>query len=230
MGDYGTILHYPRKKLVMTQPVEVPYYGHLNRDEYSKEELLDIWRQVAKTSELDVRSGQRVESITGREGAFLLKTTEDIEFKAGYVVLALGRRGTPRKLGVPGEDLPKVLYQLIDAQSYQKQHVLVVGGGDSAVEAAVGLARQLGNKVTISYRKSRFFRIKKKNEVAIQHMISSKSIDAVFESQVKEIRESTVVLTSPVGEIELPNDAVIIQAFPRLKCSKNSVSLLAANP
>ncbi len=208
----GTILHYPRKKLVMTQPVEVPYYGHLNRDEYSKEELLDIWRQVAKTSELDVRPGQRVENITGREGSFTLTTSDGHEFKAGFVVLALGRRGTPRKLGAPGEDLPKVLYQLIDAQSYQKQHVLVVGGGDSAVEAAVGLARQPGNKVTISYRKPRFFRIKKKNEDAIRQMISSKSIDAVFESQVKEIRETTVVLTSADGEIELPNDAVIIQA------------------
>lgn len=208
----GTILHYPRKKLVMTQPVDIPYYGNLNRDEYSKEELLDIWQQVAKTSDLDIRPDHKVESIIGLANGFKIIASNGPEFTSQYVVLALGRRGSPRKLGVPGEELPKVIYQLIDAQSYRNQHVLVVGGGDSAIEAAVGLARQPGNKVTISYRKPRFFRIKKKNEDAVMRLISEKKIDVRFESQVVDIRAATVVMNTIQGEIEMPNDVVIIQA------------------
>ncbi len=208
----GTILHYPRKKLVMTQPVDIPYYGHLDRDEYSKEELLDIWQQVAESSNLDIRPGQKVESIVRMDEGFQLITAGGKTMTAAFVVLALGRRGSPRKLDVPGENLPKVLYKLTDAQSYRNQHILVVGGGDSAVEAAVGLARQPGNKVMISYRKPRFFRIKKKNEDAIARLIGEKKLEACFESQVLEIRESNVLLSTPSGEIEIPNDVVIVQA------------------
>lgn len=219
----GTILHYPRKKLVMTQPVDVPYYGHLDRDEYSKEELLEIWRQVAKTSGLDIRSGHEVAGIVSLDDGFRTITSNGSEFTSQYVVLALGRRGSPRKLGVPGEELPKVIYQLIDAQSYRNQHVLVVGGGDSAIEAAVGLARQPGNKVTISYRKPRFFRIKKKNEDVVMRLIYDKNIVALFESEVVEIRESSVILSTAGGRIEMPNDVVIIQAggIPPFEMLKN---------
>jgi thioredoxin reductase len=127
-----------------------------------------------------------------------------------YVVLAMGRRGAPRKLGVPGEELPKVIYQLIDAKSYSGKHLLVVGGGDSAVEAAVGLARQHGNTVTVSYRKSAFFRVKKKNEIAIEKMISAKKVIPIFDSEVTEITPSTVVLKTKSGTTEIPNDHVIV--------------------
>ena len=124
----------------------------------------------------------------------------------------MGRRGTPRKLGVPGEDQPKVMYKLIDAESYQKNHILVVGGGDSAIEAAMGLARQKGNKVTLSYRKDSFFRIKTRNETRIAEMIAKKSLNVIFNSVVKNIGKDEVVLFYDDHETKLKNDFVFIFA------------------
>jgi len=208
----GAILHYPRCKLVMTQPVEIPSYGALDRDEYSKEQLLELWQDAVSRASLNVRPGWKVESIGGHADGFAVRGVGGETITGQYLILAMGRRGTPRKLGVPGEELSKVLYQLVDAQSYTNQHVLVVGGGDSAIEAAIGLARQRGNTVTISYRKDRFFRIKRKNEDAIGEMLRAGELRGVFSSQVQQIRPASVVLTTPSGEIELPNDYVIVQA------------------
>ncbi len=206
----GTILKYPRRKLVMTQPVELPLYGWLKKDEYSKEFLMETWQDISTRFELRVRSGQRVESVERVGNHFEIKTGDNV-FSARFVVLAMGRRGTPRKLEVPGEDLPKVMYQLVDAKSYSNQNMLVVGGGDSAVEAAVGLGKQPGNKVTISYRKSGFFRVKKKNETAIHRLMADKKVFAEFDSQVTEIRPDSVMLRTKEGLKEIPNDFVIVQ-------------------
>ena len=208
----GTILHYPRRKMVMTQPVEIPLYGKLTQDEYSKEELLKLWQELSESFQLDIRSGQNVNKILKSEDGFAVATTDGSLYRAVIIVLALGRRGTARKLDISGEEMPKVLYSLIDAQSYQNQHVLIVGGGDSAIEAAVGLARQKGNTVSISYRKSKFFRIKKKNEDKVRELIKSKKVIPYFDSQAKEIRPKSVLLSLANKEIEIPNDFVIIQA------------------
>ena len=207
----GTILQYPRQKLVMTQPVEIPLYGKLSRSEYSKEALLEIWKKVITQNNIHVETNVRVSSVTKTGGMFQINTTEG-NVQAHSVILAMGRRGTPRKLGVPGEDLPKVAFQLIDAQSYTHKNLLVVGGGDSAVETAVGLGRQTGNKVSISYRKEKFFRIKKKNEDRIQEMIRQKKVIPYFNSQLKEIRERTVILDTQGKTEEIPNDFVFIFA------------------
>lgn len=207
----GTISHYPRRKLVMTQPVEIPLYGWLKKEEYSKEFLLDAWYDIVSRFQVNIATDQKVERIERLDGRFQIKTAAE-SYRAEAVVLAMGRRGSPRKLDVPGEELPKVMYQLVDAQSYSDKAILVVGGGDSAVEAAVGLARQKGNQVTISYRKKSFFRIKKKNEEKLKELIKEKKIKVLFESQVKEIRPDSVVLKTPQGETEIPNEYVIIQA------------------
>ncbi len=206
----GTILHYPRQKMVMTQPVEIPLFGWLKQTEYSKEDLIETWHQIIDKFHVNLRTGERLESVQKTDRTFEIQTTGRTYF-SHHVVLALGRRGSPRKMEVPGEELPKVLYQLIDAQSYKKRHMLVVGGGDSAVEAAVGLARQPGNRVTISYRKNTFFRVKKKNEDAVNKMISEKKIIPLFDSQVVEVRPQSVVLATNNGQIEIPNDFVIVQ-------------------
>jgi thioredoxin reductase len=207
----GTILHYPRRKLVMTQPVDIPYYGKLDKDEYSKEQLLDIWQGLCRDNHVEVCTGEKLCGLERRDSHLALTTESGMTANGRFVVLALGRRGSPRRLGVAGEDLPKVVYQLTDAQAYQQQHVLIVGGGDSAVEAAIGLARQAGNTVAISYRKSRFFRIKKKNEERIEKLIKGGSIYAYFDSKVKHIDERFVTLETASGDIELPNDYVIVQ-------------------
>ena len=208
----GTILHYPRRKLVMTQPVDIPFYGKLSKDEYSKEELLEIWQAVCHDNSVRIKSGEKLRSLERDDDYFRLTMESGLATHGRYVVLALGRRGSPRRLGVAGEDLPKVMYQLTDAQAYEKQHMLVVGGGDSAIEAAIGLARQHGNTVSISYRKNKFFRIKKKNEDRIEKMIKSGNIYAYFDSQVKQITEDSITLATPPGDIDLPNNYVIIQA------------------
>jgi putative YpdA family bacillithiol system oxidoreductase len=207
----GTILQYPRQKLVMTQPAEIPLYGKLKKSEYSKEQLLEMWQQLIAKYEIQIRTGIQVEKIFRQNGEFHVISFET-EFRSKYVVLAMGRRGTPRKLGVTGEELPKVAYQLVDAQSYSHQNILVVGGGDSAVEAAVGLARQKGNKVTISYRKPKFFRIKKKNEDNLNELLKQKRINPVFESNVLQVNEKSVKLQTKEDIFEIPNDYVFVFA------------------
>jgi putative YpdA family bacillithiol system oxidoreductase len=206
----GTILHYPRRKLVMTQPVELPLHGWLKEGEYSKERLLDIWKTTTEKFHVKLRTGERVETVRKTGDTFDI-TTSHGAYAARFVVLAMGRRGTPRKLDVPGEDLSKVMYQLIDAQSYSAAKLLVVGGGDSAVEAAVGLARQPANEVTISYRKSGFYKVKKKNEEAITRLIQERKIAPIFDSQVVEIRPESAVLKTKEELREIANDYVIVQ-------------------
>ncbi len=205
----GTILHYPRRKLVMTEPVEIPLYGRLKKHEYAKEDLLEIWEEIIARFEIEIQTGHKIEQIQSQEDGFHL-ASEKQSFAAHNVVLALGRRGYPRKLGVPGEDRSKVMYKLIDAQAYHKKNILVVGGGDSAVEAAVGLARQKSNKVYISYRKSKFFRIKKKNEERIEGMIKKGRITPLFNSNVVEIKKDSVIVRIEDTEKEIPNDYVFI--------------------
>ncbi len=207
----GTILHYPRRKLVMTQPVDIPLYGKLDKTEYSKEYLLGVWQDCVARFGIDLHCGERLEQIVHSETDFEVRTNHD-SYRARHVVLALGRRGTPRKLGVPGEDSPKVMYQLTDAQSYRGLDLLVVGGGDSAVEAAIGLARQPGNRVTVSYRKSSFFRVKKKNEIAVQGLIQSGKINAEFDSEVVAIENNSATLKTKTGARILTNDYVFIFA------------------
>jgi thioredoxin reductase (NADPH) len=211
-GDLGgTILHYPRKKLVLVQPVDVPLLGRLREAEYAKEELLELFQGLCRTAPLDVRFGERLVSVE-REGAvFRVRSTSGV-ILARFVVLALGRRGTPRKLGVPGESLSKVMYQLTDAESYQGQRILLVGGGDSAVEAAIGLSRQRGNQVGLSYRREKLVRIKKKNEERIASLLASGRVERLFATEVEEIREDSVRLRTSEGRRELPNDYVFVFA------------------
>jgi thioredoxin reductase (NADPH) len=211
-GDIGgAILHYPRAKIVMTAPVELPLWGKLKLRETSKEALVHIWQEIITKTALEVSANEKVLEVVRVDGHFSV-TTASRTITASRVVLALGRRGTPRKLGVPGEERSKVMYRLIDTSTYNNSHVLVVGGGDSAVEAAIGLSIQLNNTVTLSYRRGEFTRIKERNKHNVAEKISRKKINVVYNSEVKEIREKSVVLTTQSGELEIPNDYVFIFA------------------
>jgi len=198
-------------ELVMTQPVEIPLYGKLSRPEYSKEELLEIWQKMRDQYRLNIQTGEKLIDLKKEDKAYLIKTDKN-QYSAQSVVLALGRRGTPRKLGVSGEDRAKVMYKLMDAESYQKHNILIVGGGDSAIEAAIGLARQKGNRVTISYRKEKFFRIKTRNEQRVGEMIDTGKINALFSSNVISIEKDKVILETTDGQQTIPNDYVFIFA------------------
>lgn len=208
----GALLHYPRQKLVLTNPVELPLYGKLKVSEISKEELLAIWQDIVGTFRLNILTGQKVEAVHPLSDHFIVKT-HNAEFRAANVMLALGRRGSPRKLGVPGEHLTKVMYRLIEAETYKHRHILVVGGGDSAVEAAMGLASQVGNVVTISYRKEEFVRLKEKNEQKVKQFIESGKLNAIFSSQVVEIKPDAVIVQEKENIMHnLRNDFVFVFA------------------
>ena len=211
-GDIGgTILQYPRAKIVMTSPVQLPLWGEFNMRGATKEELLEVWQEIIAKTELAVRTNEKVVGVRRQDGNFTLNTSQS-SYTAATVVLALGRRGTPKKLGIPGEELPKVMYRLIDTMMYQDCDVLVVGGGDSAVEAAVGLASQSTNRVTLSYRKSEFSRIKERNRQHLTDYSGGKKLTIITESELTEVREKSVILHAATGEREIKNEFVFIFA------------------
>lgn len=208
----GTVAKYPRQKLVMTSPVEFPMHGKFKTLEISKESLLEFWHSVFEKSGLEVREQEKVDDIARDDDGYFRIVTAKANYRARFVVLALGRRGTPRKLGVPGEEHPKVMYSLIEADAYTDCNILVVGGGDSAVEAAMGLAHQKGNKVVLSYRKGEFARIKERNALRIQECIDARLLEVVFNSTPVEIGEKSVQLDVQGTVRELENDYVWVFA------------------
>ena len=202
----GTVAKFPRQKLVLTSPVEFPLHGRFNKLEISKEDLLAFWGRLSKRADLQVRTHEKVDGIVrGEDGLFTIQTGKGT-YRSRSVVLALGRRGTPRRLGVKGEGLPKVMYSLIEAEGYANARILVVGGGDSAIEAAMGLAHQKGNKVVLSYRRDAFSRLKDRNAKRIQEMIQKGAIRAIFSSNPVEFRTGSVVLDVQGRPLEIPND------------------------
>jgi thioredoxin reductase len=224
----GTVAKYPRQKLVMTSPVEFPLHGKFSKLEITKENLLAFWEKAAAKAGERVHTRERVEEIVPQpSGRFTVRTAAG-HYDALAVVLAIGRRGTPRKLGVPGEERPHVMYSLLDAEAYTGKRILVVGGGDSAVEAAMGLAHQKGNRVVLSYRKEGFSRLKDRNEKRLQETIKRGAIDVIFNSQPVEIRERSVLLAVADERRELPIDFVWVFAGgtpPRAFLEKVGIAL-----
>jgi thioredoxin reductase (NADPH) len=208
----GTVAKYPRQKLVMTSPVEFPMYGKFNKRELSKEELLKFWQTVLHRADFKIRTGEPVLDIKRGEDCVFEVSTGTGAYRSRAVILALGRTGTPRKLGVPGEELPKVMYRLIEADHYVNAKILVVGGGDSAIEAAMGLGHQHGNTVTLSYRKEAFSRIKDRNSKRIEECRCTGKVNVVFNSMPVEIREGSVMLEVNGTVEEIPNDYVWVFA------------------
>jgi thioredoxin reductase/NAD-dependent dihydropyrimidine dehydrogenase PreA subunit len=208
----GTVSKYPRQKLVMTSPVELPLYGKIKATQLSKEDLLALWGKVMERADLNIKTGECVDGIQhADDGVFSVKTCNG-NYRSRAVIMALGRAGTPRKLGIPGEELPHVLYRLIEADHYTNNHILIVGGGDSAVEAAMGLAHQPGNKVTISYRKSEFSRLKDRNTKRIEDFIKSKKLEVLFNSMPTEFRNGSALIDCGGTIKEIPNEYVWVFA------------------
>ena len=206
----GTVSKYPRQKLVMTSPVEFPMYGKFKKTALSKEDLLEFWNKVLSRVDFNVRTGESVENIQKNIDGYFMVATSKSNYRARAVVLALGRAGTPRKLDVKGEDLPKVMYRLIEADHYINKKILVVGGGDSAIEAAMGLGSQRGNQVTLSYRKDAFSRIKERNAKRIEDSIRTGKVNVIFNSIPVEFTETSVILEVNGDRKEIANDYVWI--------------------
>ena len=207
----GTVAHFPRGKIVMTQPFILPIVGTVNMRETTKESLLELWADIEHKTGLKINYQERMEDIVPAEQGFTVKTTR-ATYHTNAVLLTIGRRGTPRKLSVPGEELTKVVYSLIDPAQYRDQHVLVVGGGDAALEAATSIADEPGTTVTLSYRSDAFSRTKEKNRQRVDALKSAGRLHVLLSSNVKSIVPNTVLIEQEGRSIEIPNDAVIVCA------------------
>jgi thioredoxin reductase (NADPH) len=207
----GTVYHYPRQKLAMTSPMRLPLIGKLKLGEIRKEALLAFWIDIVERTGLQIEFRNRLLAIESIEGGFRVKT-QNREMDTRHVLLAIGRRGTPRRLNVPGEELPKVVYRLIDPEQYRDQQVLVVGGGDSAVEAALAISEVPGSVTSISYRGSAFSRIKPANRDRLEHARENNGVRVLLESEMREIAEATATLTHNGKVFSIANDAIIVCA------------------
>ncbi|MDH5652293.1 MAG: NAD(P)-binding domain-containing protein [Gammaproteobacteria bacterium] len=207
----GTVYNFPRGKIVMTAPVQMPLVGKIKIRETTKEKLLSLWQQIERDQSLQINYREKVEDIKRDGDGFIVTTTKNT-YQTRTVLLCIGRRGTPRKLGVPGEELPKVVYRLIDPEQYQGQHVLIVGGGDSALEAATSIAEQPGTTVTISYRSGNFSRSKQKNQDKVADMAKAGKLQLLLSSNVDHFTADKAIINLEDKQIEIPNNATIVCA------------------
>jgi len=209
----GTILHYPRAKVVMTGALEFPIYGTVKKRTMTKEKLVELWEDIREKTNLPVSTGELVEAIeANQDGTWTVRSNQGAH-RAANVMLGLGRRGSPRKLGAPGEEHAKVAYRLLEPKEFDDKHVLVVGGGNSAVESVIALIDQAQCKsVSISYRKTEFARCRGDNKERIGHLLSTRSVNGFLPSTVSRVDATTVTLSSKDGpDQQIPNDAIIVQ-------------------
>ena len=207
----GCVYHYPLNKIFMTAPVQLPIYGRMKFGEVSKEKLLEFWTGVIKKTDLKINFSERMETVKTDGQGFVVKTPRR-EYRARAILLSMGRRGTPRKLGCKGEEQAKVVYRLIDPEQYRGQHVLVVGGGDSALEAAIACAQEPGTRVTLSYRGDAFSRVKQKNRDHVKEAEAAGKLKVALSSKIEEISADSVVIEMGGKKETIKNTAVIVCA------------------
>ncbi len=207
----GAVFHYPRNKVAMTAPVRLALIGKVRFGEVQKEKLLDFWLKVVKRTNLQIAFRECMEAVERDGDGFIVRTNTGA-YRTRSVLLTMGRRGSPRKLEVPGEESPKVVYRLIDASQYSGKAVLVVGGGDSALEAAIALGEERDTEVTLSYRSEAFSRVKQKNRQQLEQAQRDGRVKVLLESTVASIEQDTVTLKTKAGTQKLRNDAVIVCA------------------
>jgi thioredoxin reductase/Pyruvate/2-oxoacid:ferredoxin oxidoreductase delta subunit len=206
----GTVYTFPRAKLVMTSPMDLPMHGKVKFTETSKSQLLKLWEEVISKHEIEIRENSKVEAILQGEECFHIRTKDGESFSTKAVLLAIGRRGSPRKLNVPGEDTEKVAYRLLEPESISGKKIVVVGGGDSAIEAALSLMD--ANEVILSYRGDAFSRIKPGNSTRINEAVAAGKVQLIFNSNIRMINSDSVVMNTGNGDITFDNDQVYIFA------------------
>jgi thioredoxin reductase len=213
-GLGGAVKKYPHNKVAMMQPVHVPLHGRLRRTKYRKEQLLQLWQGLFSRLDIKIRHGEELRDIkTLADGTLSSKTSKET-IVSRFVILALGRHGTPRRLNVPGEESDHVFYHLDNPADYRDQSLLVVGGGDSAAEAAIVLAQEPGNHVTLSYRREEFFRVRRRNLEHLNRLRKKGRLEVIFNSRIKQIENDHVILMVSLEqqqtEKRLPISAIFI--------------------
>jgi len=208
----GTVFTFPRSKIVMTSSMDLPLYGKVKLFETSKTELLNLWNDALSKNQLAIRENAKVENIIVKGNIFEVETLNGEKITGKNILLAIGRRGTPRKLGVPGELQEKVAYRLLEPEEISGKEIVVVGGGDSAIESALLLADQ--NKVILSYRNEVFNRLKPKNSERIIKAAADGKIQLWFNTNVLEIGKNDLTLNNSLTgeEMTIKNDLVYIFA------------------
>jgi thioredoxin reductase len=207
----GTVASFPRRKLVMTAPATLPLVGKVKFTETTKEALIEFWQKVERETGLKINYGERLEKVERNGDVFEVRTTKG-RYVTRAVLLAIGRRGTPRKLGVKGEELPKVTYRLADPAQYRGMNVLIVGGGDSAIESAVTISEEPDTTVTLSYRSASFNRAKRKNRQRLDEATAKGRVKVLLESSVARIDVTEVEIEQRGERLLVPNDAIIVNA------------------
>jgi thioredoxin reductase len=208
----GTVFTFPRKKIVMTSPMDLPLFGKVKLFETNKTELLELWQSALSRNNITIQENSKVESINSGEGKFNVQTLKGEIYTAESVLLAIGRRGSPRKLNIPGEMKEKVAYRLLEPELISGKDIMVVGGGDSAVESALLLADL--NNVTVSYRGENFNRLKQANNDALSKAIDGGKLSIKLNSNLTAIDEDTVSVsfTNGIESVQIKNDLVYIFA------------------
>lgn len=209
-GLGGSILHYPRRKLVLTAPVRLPVVGPMNFREVDKESLLEFWDDAVRRAGIEIRAPRRVISIERGEGGFRIRTS-DGDVRARAVVLAVGRRGTPRRLGVPGEDGANVAYRLLEPEPFAGRRVLVVGGGNSAIEAALAL-QEAGARTRLAHRGDSFTRLADANRRRLDRAVAGGAIELHLRTRVRAIEPRAVTIDLDGKAVRFENDDVFIFA------------------
>ncbi len=207
----GTVAHFPRGKLVMTAPATLPIIGQVRFGEISKERLLGFWEDVLARTGLRPQFEEQVTAIS-RIGPHFEVITSKGRYRTKTVILAIGRRGTPRPLEVPGEELGKVVYRLIDPEQYVGRKVLVVGGGDSALEAAARVAEIRDTQVTIAYRGNAYSRARAKNRDRVAELAATGRLKQMLGTTVQKINADSVDLNCNGERRQIANDDVIVCA------------------
>jgi thioredoxin reductase len=192
--------------------MDLPLYGKIRLYETNKSELLDLWNTVLSKNDIFIKENSKVESIIGENDYYRISTLSGEQYTSKTILLSVGRRGTPRKLNIPGEDSEKVAYRLLEPENIEQKDIIVVGGGDSAIESALLLADK--NRVTLSYRNEAFSRLKTLNSEKIKEAIKYGRINVILNSDLVSIDKEIVILQ--VGNdkeiLKVQNDLVYIFA------------------
>jgi thioredoxin reductase/NAD-dependent dihydropyrimidine dehydrogenase PreA subunit len=205
-----SVRKYPRHKILLAETSRVPVYGRLWVGNASKETLLNVWEAIIAENGLKILTGRRVEEISSLGGMFLLRAGQEV-VRARRVVLAMGRRGTPRRLGVAGEDLPNVYYDIVEMEAFASRRVVVAGGGDSAAESALGLANQEGTTVHLVHRGERFGRMQASLQTKLAKAVAERRVTLTFSASIREIHQDFLILDVGGRPHRMPYDDLIIR-------------------
>lgn len=208
----NTIYEYQLRKHVMAEPTKLPLRSHVRFEPGTREDILDWWNTAISECTVNVRTVE-TRAIKKQADVFHIDCGGQ-SITASNVILAIGVQGTPRKLGVPGDDMSHVAYTLADPDAFEDMDILVVGAGDAAIENALALVDK--NRVSLLNRTDSFPRAKDANVAKVLKAIQAKKLRCYYDSAVSEVREDAVTLTTPEGDIDIPCNHIIarIGAIP----------------